>query len=580
MRKERFFWLIICWSTILLSTIACRNTSRSENERNEPHVSAPKARVLNVQAFHAVGNGKADDTKAIQTTINAAQNGDTILIPPGIYRVKTLVLKSAIHIRGVGLLRQSLAQDTQRYTRVIQNSSTPLFFGRNIEQVSLSFFAETRNEALYISNSKHIKINFTKIQGDRKKLYSFPGMLFYACDSIQISHSSISNYGAPRQSASSYQAGTGIRFLSCQQIQINDNEIIHNGENGIFMHGSGRATIHHNRISDNGMSAIQIGFGKTKREQHFIISNNFLARNAADAIDINNRITPTPFPIYCTIRHNNSLENGFVQGQSTVDGSGLATLVNVSEVRLFKNQSRKSNRPALYLEKCGKILAEKNVSDNKVEIVHSFDTILLQQNKFDALTLLAHTQGKRLQLTDNTCRTLLFPNGVAIDSLLLISNTLENASLNINMQGSLTLYKNTIHSEAPNGALLLTNIQGAQIKENSIKSTAGYAVTVNRSAQGIILEDNEIQSVEACVFDGGSENLTLLNNELRSLAGGRLQRTFISQHPNSLRLKGNTHRGGSSDNSIRLEGTGTAFISDETIKSGYPDYGKVTVKEF
>ncbi|MGK9120083.1 right-handed parallel beta-helix repeat-containing protein [Olivibacter jilunii] len=535
--------------------------------------------VLNVQAFQAKGDGKADDTENIQRTIKAAQRGDTILIPEGTYLVKTLVLKSDINIKCLGLLKQVLPSDTQNFTRVVQNSSAPLFFGRNLRNVNLRFRAFTVNEALYVSKSTNIRITDTHIKGNDKKIYAFPGMLFYECDTIAIRNSNITSYGSARQSASTYQAGTGIRLLSCSNIKIENNQIIKNGENGIFMHGSGRATIKNNHIAYNGMSAIQIGFGKAKKEQYFDISNNTLNHNAADAIDINNKITSDPFPIHCIIKSNRSLNNGFVAGKSTVDGSGLATLVNVSEVQLFNNRSQRSNRPALYLERCGIIQAENNITDNKVEIVKSFNTIFLKNNTFDALTALANTKGTTLQLAGNKLRTLLLPNGITIDSLILTRNLLTNASLNINLQGRVILNENKIFSNQPTGAVLLVKSKNASLANNSIKSTFSYAITVRKTADAVRLEHNIIESVNACIIDEGSKNLVVEFNELISLQGGKLNRTLISQNPNNLILRGNTHKGGKTDNSIRLEGTGHAYIADEEIVSGYPDYGRVVVKK-
>jgi len=579
MSKMRYLpFIIYLWSIHLFFSACNHATSSGNSTQHIDTIIHTNARTLNARSFHAKGDGQQDDTQAIQAAIQAAQEGDTVLIPSGTYLVKTLILKSSVHIKGVGLLKQYLPLDTQQFTRTIQNSSTPLFFGRNIHHVDLQFKAVTINEALYISKSSHIRVHHSEMDGQGQKLHAFPGMLWYQCNDIQIEHTSITRYGISRQSASSYQAGTGIRLLSCKNIQISHNEIRENGENGIFMHGTGIVQIRHNSIANNGMSAIQIGFGKTKVEHHFIIANNTLENNAADAIDINNRITTTPFPIYCTITSNKSWNNGYVNGKSTVDGSGLATLVNVSGVQIINNRSERSNRPAIYMEKCGQITAKGNYSDHKIEIVGSFQQITLQKNTFDALTILANTKGKKLHLIDNQFRTALFPTGISIDSLLMDDNILNETNLNINMQGNLVLRHNEIHAHDPNGALLLVQLSSAKIEENAIYSTGGFGVIVRPTAKQVWLQKNKIQSVQACVYDDGSPNLTLINNEFISIPGGKFNRTVMSMHPNNLQMQGNIHHGGARDNSIRFVGTGTAFISGEQIISGYPDYGQVTIQ--
>lgn len=575
-KKKKSYLLLnaVCYLALLFISCNISDRHSKKSTANTNHIT------LDIKNFKAKGDGITDDTKSIQAAINAANEGDTVLIPAGRFKVQTLVLKSGISIKGIGLLKQHLAADTQNYSRLIQNSSTPLFFGRNIRHVNLSFRAETINEAIYISKSNNIKISNTIVKGNNKKIKSFPGFLFYECDTIQIDHSIVSHYGSPRLSAKTYQAGTAIRLLSCSNIHIEENKLQYNGENGIFMHGSSAATIKRNLISYNGMSAIQIGFGKTKKEKGFVISHNTLEHNAADAIDINNKITSSPLPIQCYIQHNKSFHNGFVNGESTVDGSGLATLINVSEVTVVNNVSTKSNRPALYLDKCGYIIAKNNKTDNKIEIVNSFQRIVLQDNTFDAITLLTHLKGKSLSVINNNMRTILLPNEISIDSLVLQQNTIKNASLNINMQGSLIMTKNIINSDAPNGAILLVNIKSAQLDQNQIRSTQSFAITIRKMAKSVKLSNNTIRSVNACIFDEGAENLSLFRNKLFSLPGGKLNRTFISTNPNHLRMEENEHVGGKSDNSIRFEGEGVAFLSKEKIISGYPDYGKVVIKKF
>ncbi len=55
--------------------------------------------LVNVQSFGAVGNGIADDTTAIQTAINSA-NDRTIFLPKGVYLVNSLTIPSNVKIVG------------------------------------------------------------------------------------------------------------------------------------------------------------------------------------------------------------------------------------------------------------------------------------------------------------------------------------------------------------------------------------------------------------------------------------------------------------------------------------------------
>src|SRR5690606_22477598 len=105
-------------------------------------------------------------------------------------------------------------------------------------------------------------------------------------------------------------------------------------ENGVFTHSTPDVEVSNNHIYNNGMSAIQVAFGTGGIEKNYQFRGNIMEGNAADAIDINNRSLEKYLDINCLIEDNTSRNNGFVRGKSTPDGSGIATLINVSGVNL------------------------------------------------------------------------------------------------------------------------------------------------------------------------------------------------------------------------------------------------------
>lgn len=547
-------------------------------EKGFAQVERSKNNLLNVKANRAVGDGLTDDTKAIQATISNAQPGDTVFIPKGKYLVKALGLKSGVHIKSEGLLIQKIAGEKEEFSPSRQNSSAPLFRGINVTNIFLSFRGQTENEALYLSGSKEVHITNSHIQGDPTKTKSFAGILLYNCENISIDKTTITHYGTDRENPDTYQPGTAIRILSSKNISITYNQIVDNGENGVFMHDTPDVEVSNNSILSNGMSAIQVAFGTQGIEKNYKFVNNLMEGNAADAIDINNRSKRKFMDINCLIEKNISRNNGFVKGESTPDGSGIATLINVSGVKMINNTAEGNNRPALYIESCGNIYAKGNKADNQVEVVLKFNELILSDNSFSFISLLANVDGKKLLLTNNQLHTLSLPNGIKVDSLLMKNNLIVNASLNFNMEGNVKMQENTINSHAKDAAILIVRANSVLIKKNIITSTQSHAVAIRKMATNVTIINNDIKSVNSCIFDDGSKDLKIIGNKFLSLEGGRFRHTLVSRNPDGLILSKNEHISGQKKNALRLEGSGSAWVSDEKIIRGYADYGSVSVK--
>lgn len=537
--------------------------------------------LINVKTHHhAVGDGKTDDTKAIQASINKAAKGDTVFIPEGKYLVKALGLRSGVHIRSEGtLIQQPGAGKNEEFSASSQNSSAPLFRGSKVSNIFLSFRARTRNEAVYLSGSKNIQIINTRIMGDSTKVRSFAGILLYDCENVSIKKSKISHYGTPRKDPGIYQPGTAIRILSSRNVSVTYSEIVDNGENGVFMHESPNVEVSNNRIQRNGMSAIQVAFGSKGIEKDYKFINNIMEYNAADAIDINNRSPRKFLDINCVIKDNISRSNGYVKGKSTVDGSGIVTLINVSGVEILDNTAEKNNRPSLYVESCGHIFAKGNQSDHLVEVVHQFEELHLADNTFSIISLLANAKGKELLLENNKLQSLSLPNGIVVDSLILRNSHLASAALNFNMSGHVKLVGNTINSKAREGAILLVKVNSAHLEHNDIVSTGTQAITIRKMAENVCILNNDIKSINTCILDNGSKGLQVTANKLFSLKGGRFRHTLVSRNPDHLFLSKNEHTTRRKADAIRLEGEGTAQIIEEEVKSGRVDYGSVEVKK-
>ena len=167
-----------------------------------------KTTSVNIYKFGAKGDGKHDDTAAIQKAIDfiGAETDSELVFPHGIYKVsKSLILPPNIYLRGLGLACFSGTPDVDT-----------LFIGKNSQQVSfvnIGFYNVKNAVEISTSTDEHAKILF---------------------DHCSFSH--ISNI------ATSCLSGTGgvneanhteLRISDCMY-QINGQALVSNVSNAIF----------------------------------------------------------------------------------------------------------------------------------------------------------------------------------------------------------------------------------------------------------------------------------------------------------------------------------------------------------
>ncbi|AWW33071.1 endopolygalacturonase [Echinicola strongylocentroti] len=530
----------------------------------------------NVKEHQAKGDGFTDDTEAIQATIRLANPGDTVWIPEGTYVVKTLGLRSGVHIKADGLLKQQL-DSTEEFTTKRQNSSAPLFRGKNVAGISLAIRAQALHEAIYLSGSQNISIIHSLLSGDSTKVRSFAGVLLYKCKNVTVRQSEVRNFGTDRIYTDHYQPGTGIRILESQNISIIKSSICYNGENGVFIHSSPDVQVLNSTISHNGMSGIQVAFGTSGVEKNYLFENNILHHNAGDAVDINNRAPKGPLDIHAVIKDNDSKENGFVDGKSTPDGSGIATLVNVSNVEVLNNEAKGNNRPAVYAEDCGEIFLQGNVADNQVELVGGLDHLTMLANVFANVTFIKNVHAKYICMENNQLGTLYLPNDITVNTLLLNKNELTNSVININLSGNIQLTGNRILNEGKDPALLLVKADAIRLEDNYLSSGRSPAITIHSSAKNVLIQNNTIQAANTCIIDNGSPGLQIKGNKLTAAESGSHYFTLRSKNPKDLQLTGNEHTGMDDHTVVLMEGKGTAKMDAEKIIKGTTDFGQVKV---
>lgn len=508
--KKTINVLPVIWLYGAMMAIACG----VEVPRQADAMASDAGRRVNVMEFGAKGDGKADDSHAIQRALDSAAMGDTVYLPKGTYLVRTIRLVPNVHLVSDGLLKQP-REVASGFAVEKQHSEAPLFRANRISNVYLSFRAETANEAIYASQSSNITIADSRLTGDSTNRRSFPGILWYNCSACRVVGTEISYYGIARESPKSYHPGTAVRILSSRGVTISGNRFHHNGENGVFIHDSGDVEIDGNHIHHNGMSGIQIAFNTAERVTNYRITNNRLEYNAADAIDINNRAHGRVVSINALIAGNYSYSNGFVNGESTPDGSGMGTLIGISDVTLSGNKAFENNRPALYIEGCGDITANRNVTDGAFELVGRWEHIRMQGNTFHTLRLLANAEGRLLDINHSRINSVMLPNGIRIDSLRIMESEINTGPVNINMEGHLKFEGNRLKSGHEAGALLLVRVGSASLLGNHIVNAKNAAITVRQAANNVRIDSNFVTSGGIWIHDFRPPNIKINRNEVK-----------------------------------------------------------------
>lgn len=533
--------------------------------------------IVNVKSFGALGNGAANDTKSIQKAIDMCPERGTVMIDKGmICNVNTLKLKSNINFICYGLLQQITSHGQQSFGKPLQNSSTPVLLCDGIKNVVIQAKAIANYEAIFLIHSSDITIKNSSFNGNHSA-GGFAGIMMYICDHIVVDNSDIFNFGKARTSVAVAQPGSGIRALQVQSLTVSKNELHHNGDNGLFTITCQQVKIHQNTIYSNGLSGIQIAFDATQQEYDYQLNNNIIHNNMADGIDINNGEFKTR-DVKIVIDGNVLTSNGFVNKASTNDGSGIATLIKVSNVTVKNNKASLSNRSSLYIKDCGIITARNNSSDMPVEIIGQYESLNLTNNNFKSIDLIGETTGKELSIINNNIGNISMPNGTKVSNLVIQGNKINACSINFNVTGKVSFVKNITTNEMAKGSssLFISQVtDGLLIQGNVIKQTSNAdCIVIAAPVPNVQLLNNTITGINNLITDVGAPGLIVKSNKFFGLNGGYITaRTYVGT-PNDAHFSNNIHN--SQANNIRVT-SGKMSISNEKFEKGFNDYGTAKV---
>jgi len=139
----RILWSVLALTFFVLTTDLISADGNSGLSPAKPlHIDVKADLVaMGICAANAVGDGKADDTQAIQSAIDhaAKSGGGAVVLAPGVYRVKDIVLPDKVSLVGAGQDRTILraADDCDWLVRMTGGELTGLtLYGTPSEETS------------------------------------------------------------------------------------------------------------------------------------------------------------------------------------------------------------------------------------------------------------------------------------------------------------------------------------------------------------------------------------------------------------------------------------------------------------
>jgi hypothetical protein len=363
------------------------------------------AALLNAATTHFArpAGSTSDDTQALQAAFDKMAAGDTLVIDGDVH-VSTVVLRNRTNltIEIAGSLTSTLTAAQPNGGSSFSPSKNPVLAiagGSNITVKSLGkgYLRNGYGEGIAAAGINGLTLS---VNIDGAGVGKWDAVYINGASNVTITDCSIKN-GSQLNAAlrahdkriTSY-SGSGIRTYRVVGLMIRHVAVSRMAFDGIYL-GSGtdpsnpykNTQVLDNYIFDNQCSGIQVNFNKPAGVPltDLTIANNSIWNNNADGIDMNN-VGVAAYPGRILVESNLLFHNGWWEGQRTADGSGVATVINLSDVKLTHNIAIDPQRSGIMAANSSNITASGNIvikstnsSTNLADTEHG-NNIVLQNN--------------------------------------------------------------------------------------------------------------------------------------------------------------------------------------------------------
>lgn len=309
-----------------------------------------RGQTVSVKSFGAKGDGIADDTAAIQSTINAAKAGDIVYFPAGIYNSANFVVsgRSALSFNGEG--QKSVIRRLTGAARIATIESS-----RNITITNLNF--------------------------DANGISSYGGVVFYAADNVRIENNKfVDNAPKPVGASDRYSFVFARGSQPSRDVRILNNQI---DDLQLEVDHSQRVVIDRNTVT-RAVATTGIGIftvGDKAIAEDYQITNNTIIDPAGAGISIG--IDP-PTDSHCVFRRITVVGNHVIRTKTAGYGIRIGTPDNSkkSTGNIFESIEVKNNR--LRTERGGPQQLQAIIANTSANAGIGFDRLIVTGNVIES----------------------------------------------------------------------------------------------------------------------------------------------------------------------------------------------------
>ena len=315
---------------------------------------------------HTIKVGNNERVHTVQQALQSAQNGDTILVYPGIYKERNLAIRKSVYLKGIGL---PVLDGEKKYEILHIQANNVTVEGFKLTRSGVSDMYEIA--AVKVSNARNVIIRNNVLENNFFAVYiQYSSRCFVAGNTIRSAQ------------VASYETGNAIHCFKCDSMLIAANYITGHRD-GIYFEFVTHSLIRQNTSEKN------VRYGLHFMSSHFntYIANTFRNNGAGVAV---------------MYTHNIRMLNNVFE-MNTGEASYGLLLKEITDSYIQGNKFN-NNTAAIYLESANRLKINGNTFNNNgwaMRIEASCSDDVITNNNFSGNSFDISTNGSLVLNTFN-----------------------------------------------------------------------------------------------------------------------------------------------------------------------------------